>query len=965
VALPLGMPSVHGLVVDKRRVVLGQGEPRIASDATAEPILGAAKVPGRFGGGFLFWTANTLYRAAAFDSQLLPVARVPDAIDSVSFAPKSLLVRTRNGERWALGLPNGERAPLVPLGIADVQALDDGRAIGISDHGAVFTSTDHGAHWVDVTAQVKSLPTKVATIAGDLWLFDSSGGGSRLELDGGLSWFDTAPVNATLELRPSDPRWRGSEAPLRTAFRGGAALDDNTAIVIESGDVVRVDVHTGEVLSVVAGRLPPDAHCEAVPTAGDVLFACISRNAGGSAFVVSHTLSSEPPVVEQTFSGSGRFFAGDDGGLAYGGSCQGLPPSSSDVPVVCVRMPGGRWEEHDISGLADDGGPADIYVARWVPRSDGHVVAIVVDPKAGIYDPRSATFQPMADEARSVVGRSLPYPSGKHGSSVRYRRGYPSGGIVDGSWSFGAESTLRGWLREGESVELSEDGKLTRSPYAFEVLFAGSMGLGRSRDGRLYQSTDHGLSWIEVAAPPTGGDALELVSCTSAGCDLGAFYRVGWSARPPHAGAPKTSAPPAPEVRRMRGLELSCRPQGDVSSKVLPRTGDSPEDLGLGISRLPVANERTDWTYVRNPLPRGIVSPVHEPLVGGDSEPTASLRAFLSGFGTTRDGDVITVTGPNKNALSLRRGLSYVAPFDPLGRVVRTAIPMSDVVAAAHRVGMTTDEILAEDFTETGTVVTLASSEPAAPSEIALHNVDRGLLTIVRGERVRVVMRVSQSNASVISGVMLGGRGGAADDSAFLEVDSSGVGHVFKVGSGGVADLFDVSPAGSEAYYPANPDALAVGPKGELAIVRTPSGSDPPSPLDPALLLVQAAPPVPLAPWSELKLADDPVCKAEPGGYRATLQIVAPWIRVSTPELRVEEAPMIARVRWTPKRVCLEGFEVKLSRASVRIAQGGGYEQATFATWLVGKGSTFARVGVAEGIEWRQGLECTVVTTGP
>jgi hypothetical protein len=200
-----------------------------------------------------------------------------------------------------------------------------------------------------------------------------------------------------------------------------------------------------------------------------------------------------------------------------------------------------------------------------------------------------------------------------------------------------------------------------------------------------------------------------------------------------------------------------------------------------------------------------------------------------------------------------------------------------------------------------------------------------------------------------------------------LELDSNGVGHVFKVGSGGVTDLFDVGPAANESYYPANPDALAIGPKGELAILRTPSGSDPPSVLDPAFLIVPATAPSALAPWSELTLADDPACKAEPGGYRAALQISAPWIRVTTPELRVEDSPMIARVRWTAKRVCLEGFEVKVSNVSVRLPAVGDArgESTSFVTWLVAKGSTFARVGVSEGLEWRQALECSIVTAGP
>jgi hypothetical protein len=78
---------------------------------------------------------------------------------------------------------------------------------------------------------------------------------------------------------------------------------------------------------------------------------------------------------------------------------------------------------------------------------------------------------------------------------------------------------------------------------------------------------------------------------------------------------------------------------------------------------------------------------------------------------------------------------------------------------------------------------------------------------------------------------------------------------------------------------------------------------------------------------------------------------------------------MIARVRWSPKRLCLEGFEVKLADVNVRIPQssdsGRGGEVSAFASWLVAKGGAFARVSVAEGLEWHQPLECSILGAGP
>lgn len=967
VAVPLGTAGSLGLVVDKTRIVIGRGEPHVGAELPDQPIAGAARIPGRFGGGFLFWTDTVLYRSETFDGRLLPIARLPDSIQTVSFAPKYLLARTRNGERWGLGLPAGERMTIDPLGAADVEGLDDGRALAFNDSGAAFTSLDGGAHWTDVTTQVKSSPVRVAVIDDEIWLFESSGSALRLEADGQLSSFDKQPTETPAEMRVRDPRWRGAEAPLRTAFFAGASIDESTAIVIEQGDVVRVDVHTGEIAGIVTGKLPPDARCEAVPTQNDVLFACVSRgtqNGSGtpSAFVVSHTLSGEAPTVEQTFQTVGQFYGSDDGGLAIAAPCTGSPSSpSSQDHTVCVRQPGGTWQDYDLSALSGDAGAGDVTVARWVPRADGRAVAILTDPEPGIYDPRTGQLTGVEQGGREVLAQGVPP------GYARYRRhlgglafnGGDGQSLVDWSWSFSVTGSLRGWQRHGGIVEVSDDGKVARSPYAFDIVTAGPYALGRTQDGRFYQSTDHGATWTEVAGPPSGASAGDLRSCSTAGCDLGGFYRIGWQVRPPRVEAPMTPAKPAAEVRRTRPVELSCRPSGPAQAKVLPRTGNSPDDLGLGNNRLPVAGERNEISFIRNTVGRTIVHPLHEPPMG-DSD-TPSLRGMLTGFATSKDGDVIEVTGPNKSASQLRRSFSFVPPFDPAAPVKKAVIPMADVIAAGRASGLATDEILSDDMTESGTVLPMTSSDASQPGDLVFQN-PRGLIVRVRAnERVKVAMRPNPNDApTIISGVAL-----SNDEAAFLELEASGVGHVFKTGAGGVTDLFDVNPTSNDAalFYPANPDALAVGPRGDLAILRTGSGSDPASAHDPALLLVSALPAAALAPWSTLRFADDPACK-DPG-WRATLQIIAPWIRITTPELRADELPMIARVKWSDKRVCLEGFEMKLPDVTIRAPGASSSESLKVASWLVAKGSTFSRIAIAEGLEWRQPLDCTLVPPNP
>jgi hypothetical protein len=394
------------------------------------------------------------------------------------------------------------------------------------------------------------------------------------------------------------------------------------------------------------------------------------------------------------------------------------------------------------------------------------------------------------------------------------------------------------------------------------------------------------------------------------------------------------------------------RTAGAAQSKTLKRTENSPDDLGLGNNRLPVAGQRNEIGFIRNTIARSIVHPLHEPPTG-DSD-TPALRAMLTGFGTTQDGSVFEVTGPNKSPNALRRGFSFVPAFDPNAPVKKATLATSDVIAAGRVAGMTNDEILEDDMTESGTVIVVTPRDPGAGGDLAFYN-PRGLLALVHAnERVKMAMRPTQNDGTIISGVGLDG-----DEVAFLQLESTGVGHVFQTSGGGVTDLFEVNPT---VFYPANPDALAVGPRGDLAVIRIASGSDPASTYDPALLLVPALPAVALAPWSSLRLSDDPACK-DPG-WRTTIQVIAPWIRVATPELRAPDLPMIARVKWSDKRVCLEGVEVKLPDVTVR-APGAGNDVMKVASWLVSRGTTFARVAIAEGVEWRQPLECTLVAPKP
>ena len=67
-------------------------------------------------------------------------------------------------------------------------------------------------------------------------------------------------------------------------------------------------------------------------------------------------------------------YGSDDGGLAIAAPCTGTPTSGQDH-TVCVRQPGGTWQDYDLSALTGaDAGTNDVTVGRWVPRADGRAV---------------------------------------------------------------------------------------------------------------------------------------------------------------------------------------------------------------------------------------------------------------------------------------------------------------------------------------------------------------------------------------------------------------------------------------------------------------------------------------------------------------------------------------------------------------------------------------------------------------
>jgi hypothetical protein len=957
-AVPLDRADVLGVIHDGLRVVSTGGGTRGAREVTDPPLVAAERVPRWLGGGFLFRSTTALYLADAFDGALRPLVTLPSGIERVSFGPKFALVRASSGERWAIELPSGKRVAASPTELADVAAVER-RAAALTDAGAVLVSTDGGEKWSDVSAQLRGRAERVAVLEDAVWIVEASGAALRVD-EGRVSSFDRAPSPKPVELRPRDPRWRAEEPPIRRAIRLGTPLDERTAFVVSEGDAVRVDVSSGEIVGVTPGKLPPDATCEAVRSEGEILVACTRPNVPG-AFVASRAFGDKALAIEQTFTAAGQLYAGDDGALAFGGPCT-RPKASRQI--VCVRAAGGTWQEFDLEGAVADAG-VGVDVVRWVPRPDGSAVGFVAGTQPALLDARSGELRPWRTDAMPAPARAALSDG---------RRAAHGGRVLDRTWSVSASGGLRGWTDAGAAIDVSPEGAITVSPFAFDrAVTSGRFAFARTREGRVWQTTDRGASWSEVAPPPTsqtGRGVPEPRVCSAVGCDLGTWYRVGWPEVPPAAAAAPSVTNPPERLPRASLPVVTCRRAGEAKTVAIARSDASPDDLGLGASTLATSADNGTLEVVRIAVGRLALVPPHGGTDARDTDYGAP-RLVVHGPQTEEAGDDhFVVLAPNKDPMALRRSVAFVLPFDPKASLRRTQVGTLDAVTAARALGLRAADALRDDMTALASVAVVTPLDPAAPSDL-LASSPLGLLTVLRAgsaPRGRVALRVrAEGDAIPLSAAQTG-----PDEIAVLEVEPTGRGVVFKVAASGVSDLFEVPAPPRAGLYPAN--AVAVGPKGELATLRTPSGADPPSALDPAVLTIAGAPTAALAPWSTLRAADSPECRADAGGFRATVAALRPWVKLAGDARGEEDAPMFARVRWSATRVCLEALELRAGDTDVKVSVRGGRRDqgpptaeapidAQIETWMVMRfagAPEAAKVAIVPGIELRQPMTCTL-----
>lgn len=887
-----------GLIVrGSRWVVDSRGAPVVDKDdalalSRVQPIDAGA------GGGYLFYGNGGIYQASQFDGELREVT--PGSVSTAWVGPGFVLTMTSEGRTRVIDSSSNKPFDKLPLGTIVVRTGKDSTTAALTHGGRAHVSRDRGLTWTDVTASI-GVPVDLEVSEGQLFIMNETGEATRVD-QGQLVMASVPPKPRP----PFDPEWTKNESPIEFVVARGVLLEEDRAVAVDGGTIVEVSLSSGKVVGREAGVLPPQGSCVPLALSQRVLFMCGGNDPPS---VFSRAKRGGTTKLEKMFDSRGTFFRGTGDALMFAGPCK--DGASAKAGMACVRGGSGDWFDVDRSADLSDAPPSDpLRVVTWVPKEEGAYL-VVGGKNGGIWDAKSGSKSRLDEAQLKRLEDLFSSASGK----VVDRAGVVEGGDIVGLG------------RDNVAFRVSDGGKkVERSPFRMNSLAtSGALILGHDNStNTIWQSSNYGLTYVEVDGPPDPSQRDTPRNCSTAGCVFNQWIRVGWEARTPVAKPPSRPQAPGVEPPKLRPHQLKCTIKGPASRKALKTVTDR---VGFGAAQV-----KGDDTFI-GLYPRGFSHPTW-----GNVE-SLSLRA-----GTT--GKMIYASSFDPESRNRSQRIVYVDPFDPKGTVIQTSLKDAELFDTARALAATPPDFMSSDHRGT-TLVPLSD-----PPSVVLVN-GTGPMIWARGKDKPLALAIPEiSGNTPVSAVQTG-----PDELALASAGYEGETVVRSLGRGRANDLFTIPKLPPLVDPPANPDALALGPDGKLGVIRMPTLA-PPTKEDPALLLRPNAAPIALAPWSTLDVDGSPACE-NMTGHRAVLQLRNAWV---TPGSALEtwgrEVPSFLRVRWSATQVCLEAIEVMA-----------GFEEqpnmgVTFDSYMVarfGKEPSAGVVLVGEGAELREPRTCELV----
>jgi hypothetical protein len=498
-----------GAVTGDRRVML-DGDRATVVDADRIPDLGQPyPIPAALGSGTLFVGNRSVRYAPAFDAPLVTLAVAPDQgwpDLEVGVGHQRVLVRVGSQPPAIYELPSARPIAIDPPGAVALFGAPEGYSAALGSQGELFFSAAGGAPWRRVTTppitglSYDGVAIVVTTATAELRL-DAQGGLSPrprqtgMVVSNNVGAFDAALFRGPVPL----------EGPALLLDPLTRPLDADHALAIRDQDLLVIDSHTGATWRTLPGTF-----------AG--LHDCFVLRGGVPAFVTCHPSITElslmridrpgdAPVLERVLHGAYAASFGDtarEQPLTLLGRCDGTPSDS----VLCLRTPSGEWREVPLP-TAPAG--TDRVVAAASPG--GYAVALGFD---------GSTLVVLVAGTDRVLPVDLPE--------------FARDGLRFNQLTVDDTGTLRFLLSLSKSgrgssgvLRVTTGGakaKVAAQALPGRLYGAGHLGLLVLPDGTMQETLDGGDSFHDVEAPPGGVNSWGR--CMETGCDLGAWYRVGW-----------------------------------------------------------------------------------------------------------------------------------------------------------------------------------------------------------------------------------------------------------------------------------------------------------------------------------------------------------------------------------------------------------------------------------------------------
>jgi hypothetical protein len=684
--------------------------------------------------------------------------------------------------------------------------------------------------------------------------------------------------------------WPAGESALEQAVAFGVSRGAR-ALVAQAAALAEVDLQSGELLRVGAQLLPGAPDCRLLEQGGELLMKCLTRDS----LAVLGQLEGERAVLEQTFERSAQIVSAF-GYLLVDRDCNG----QARPYTVCVRERGGSWRtvtgnERKSTGPAPAITPV---VLGYGFKADGNVVAFVRGAKTWYQDLGN-------DQTVELEGNLTLEPAEQAACRIE------------------KDGLLRCLAPDGPAW-FGPDGKLRPSPLDFTwVAGAGEHALGFDHAGKLFQSDDWGKTWVEVALPPQMDQRIDRnARCSAVGCRFGGWLRMGWEAVSPETRrTPETVA--LPNLLEPARRALACSGQAEPKLQVA-RPLVEGEPRGFGVEVVPAGR------FVMN------------------LETTAPTQTSLGAFGLR---GMISGAAPRASTdTSLEQfwiageGLRFrfVDYFDTKPSKAQATLSLSAWLRSFSLVGSAQPSFSFEDQLTFQGVPVLSPEIGKAAGMIVM--LEQSPVWVTANKALPLALERSTGSESV--------NGAIAEKSGALVLLLDD-GSVVRYAQGSTTRLFQVPANLGTANVQAHPDALAITPQGEVAVLRF-SGSDAPNAEYPVLVYRPGKAPEALAPFASLGAAGSPGC-ATPSGYRAIVLANQSWLKLlrGAGQTIDDDWGLTALVSWSAERVCVEALE--LADASFVV---GDQALLTRVAAVFGPKPSAVRLGFGPGVELRQPLTC-------